>query len=56
MGDDQKITFLCKDRDDQVDQLQNNYASAIYDNLSDSDVSNLQVMNKEEVINYFFYL
>lgn len=56
MDDDQKITFLCKDRDEQVDQLQHDYASAIYDNLSNSDVSNLQVMSKEEIIDYFFYL
>lgn len=53
---DTQITFLCKDRDEQIEQLQHDYASSIYDNFCDADIKYLQDVNSDKIIDYFFYL
>lgn len=56
IGDEHKARFLHKDRDEQIEQLVDDYAGAIWDSLTNYEVGELLTGTDEQIIDYFFYL
>lgn len=56
IGDEDKASFLNKDRDEQIDQMFDDYARAIWDSLTKYEVAELLTGTAEQIIDYFFYL
>lgn len=56
ISDENKANFTNKDRDEQIEQLLDDYAKAIWDSLTQYEVAELLTGTDEQVIDFFFYL
>ena len=56
IGAEDKASFLHKDRDEQIEQMFDDYARAIWDSLTREEVAELLTGTAEQIINFFFYL
>lgn len=56
IADENKSSFANKDRDEQIEQMLDDYARAIWDSLTNYEVGELLTGTDEQVIDFFFYL